>query len=508
MTTEKRLGRQAAQDIQIAPHSDEMELAVLCAARLENRAVATIAGWLGTKDFYRPSHRLLWSAMLELAQENHPIDDITLADYFHARKQLDDVGGVEGLRQLSLHVPSAANVSYYCREVKRYSQLRELASMSAAIAQRSMDPQEDPKQIAASLATLMGQQLRGMERKTTLDAPTAGGQWAAWMEGVLTGDNSSGYRTGIEKLDEVCRGIVPGRSYYLGGLTKMGKTTFAIHLACQMVFNQGFALDYVSVEQTHEELLTKLISWRSCQDVEAFLMRMREYMDCKKYWPEADSAAMQGIVETRRKINEAREEYEGKPVWLTVEGAPDVREIELMARARQMELESRGLDPHRYLLVVDYLQNISSGSSKHDDRERISEVSRKLNGISKDLKIAVIVLFQFDREAEKAFVQTGAMPRFSNLRGSSQAGNDANHLWILHRPLREDEDEERAGWTVLVQELSRHGHIGRRIHMGCSLAKCRFWSWEGELPQEESKGDEGNDRNTARPARQKRERWS
>jgi replicative DNA helicase len=506
MTTETKKGRQAAIEIQVPPHSDEMELAVLGAGTIENRAVATISGWLTTRDFYRPSHRLIWDAMLELTKANHPVDELTLADLFHARGQLDDVGGLNALRALSRHVPSAANVGYYCREVKKYAQLRELASMSATISQRAMDPQEDPKLIAASLATLMGQQLRGMERRTTLDAPTAGGQWADWMEGLLVGDGASGYRTGIEKLDEVCRGIVPGRSYYLGGLTKMGKTTFAIHLACQMVFSQGFALDYVSVEQTHEELLTKMISWRSCQDVEKFLLELREYMDGKRFWPDADSEAFRAIQRTREKIVETREEFETKPVWLTVEGAPDVREIELMARARQMELESRGLDPHRYLLVVDYLQNISSGERRHDDRERISEVSRKLNGISKDLKIAVIVLFQFDREAEKAFVQSGAMPRFSNLRGSSQAGNDANHLWIMHRPLREDSDEQRAGWTVLVQELSRHGHIGRRVHMGCDLAKCRFWSWDGELP-DDGKGDEDDNNNAPRKQRQKREEW-
>lgn len=489
MRTEKR----EAVVVREVPHSDEMERAVLGVVLFDNRALATCAGWIATRDLYRPSHRLVWDAMHALHADGHPIDEMTLSDYFHARKQLDDVGGVGFFRQLSREVSSSANVGYYCREVKRYARLRELASAASAISEQALDPQEDPIQIAAKLGGMLSQQLKSMERKATVNAQTAEERWGEWFREMLTGDGAGGYRIGLERLDEICRGIVPGRSYYLGGLTKMGKTTFAIHIACEMVYRHGFALDYVSVEQTHEELLTKMLSWRTCIDLDSFVMQLRHYATGEKTAPPVGTSAWDALQDVQRKIALEREAFAQLPVWLTVEGAPDVRDIELMVRARQMDLESRGLDPSRYLLVVDYLQNIASGSSRHDDRERIAEVSRRLNGISKDLKMAVIVLFQFSQEAEKEFTRTGAMPRFSSLRGSSQAGNDANHLWILHRPKRDDEDPEVAGWTVISQELSRHGHLGRRVHLGCDLSKCRYWTWQGDTPDKDDKADKADD---------------
>lgn len=470
-------GQKSTNEIEVReqPHNDEAELCCIGAVLIFNLSFYEVEEVLGAdawRCFYRETSRIIWRAMSEIFEAfdgdvtTNVIDIITLADHLSARGLLDKIGGPHYLARLSSDVPSAANVVYYARIVRKYHLLRTYAVKARQFVERTYDPAEDPDALIRDMTGDLAQLITpaGDRRKTALATDQA---WGERFDALLAG-RVAGYSTGIAQLDALLDGgLQLSRSYYLGGLTKMGKSTLAIHLAAQWAFKHGGAVDWWSVEMSEEDLEDKFLGWKTGFSPSYLVERLRAQGPTAK-----NDKMFADLIKARAEFCEADIEFE-------VCGSPDIRHIESATLARQTRLQ--GQKP--LMLVVDYMQNLTNGNSKSNEYERLSEISRRLNGISKDRKIVVIVLFQFDKEAEKTWLNQRKIPRFSNLRGTSQAGNDANHFLILHRNWRDKPgDDKNIRYTEILQDLSRHGRLGESVALDCDLATCRFSEWEGEEP--------------------------
>lgn len=465
-------------------HNNEAERSCIGAVFLDNRAFFEIAGVItGAPDFYKESHRIIWRALSELmAAPEHAtpdgvngVDVIVVCDYLAARKHargsmLDAIGGPNYLARLSSEVPSAANVGYYATIVRRHADLRRLVDYGRQIEVMAQDKKRLPQDICADVVTgLLDLAVNASKRKR--GAKQIDDDWKARFDSTISGDEAPAATTGIRLLDKIMKGgIYDGRSIYIGGLTKMGKTTLAIAIGGHLLFKHDYAIDWVSVEMADVELETKFLAYRSGVD-------MDRYLEAERTRP-----MDKDTVEMREKVEAARIAWRTRDIEIEVRGTPNTKDIEMMARSRVARLAGR----RKYALIVDYLQNCHNGNDRQSEYERITEASKRLNGLSKDLNIPVFILFQFDKAAEKEWLTSRKMPRFSNLRGSSQAGNDANHFLILHRNWRDKpEDSRNERYTEILQDLSRHGNLGHRAILDADLARNRFASWTGDLPPAE-----------------------
>lgn len=463
------------EPILVNSHNDEAEQACLGAVLIDNTAFYELDALFGARGplvFHRESARHIWRAYrvafdtLEGGLDGNPVDVITVADLLLGQGLLDAIGGDKYLNRLGAAVASVANVAYYGRIVVRHARLRELGALGDWLREATIETDREPDEIAASVMEkiISASGATSSRRRTSVQTDHI---WQDRFEARLRGE-VTGYTTGCAAYDQLIGGGYHlGRSYYIGGLTKMGKTTLAVQAAASFMFDHGGAVDWWSVEMQSEDLEDKFLSYKTGKDVEDLQRRIK-----RDGWTSRNNDEFSNLIDARTRFMECDIQFE-------TAGSPDVREIESAARARHARLQ--GQKP--FMVVVDYMQNVVTGNSRSNENDRLSEVSRRLNGISKDLNCIVLVLFQFDKEAEKVWLTQRKTPRFSNLRGTSQAGNDANHLLVLHRNWRDfSEDPDNESYCEILQDLSRHGNLGKSIKLEVEVTTCRFKSWDRGEP--------------------------
>lgn len=465
--------------IRIPPHNDEAEQACLGAVMLDNRLWSLLLTRLKRDSFYRPSHRLLFDVFSALHKRGCAIEVLTVGDELLSMGKFEEIGKM-ALVTLSNACASPSSLPYYLDIVandaaqRRY--LAELDRISSAIWADELDAAG----IARALSDTVGADSAHKRRQNTRGAEEIGAELRALVDDEIDPSKAGGgWSTGIEQLDQMLGGgIKPGRAYYFGALSKMGKTTLAVGVTAHLLFDQEVAVDYVSMEQSRADMASKFVAWRSGVDRAQMVGLARMAIERPGDFGDHEFAKLSNA---KHRFDGALHEFSScGRCWITSEGSPNCHEIALMARARQLELATRGLDPRKYVLVCDYIQSFTAGNAKQDDVARIAEVSRVLSGIAHDLDCAVICLFQFTKEAENAYTKYGAVPRFSDAKGSSQMTNDASAMVIFHRHYREHDQASRRTHCLLKLELSRDGRDGSVCELKVDLARCRFERWEGD----------------------------
>jgi len=463
------------------PHHDLAELEVLYTILNDSRQFWQVQTALGGAEkapfaFWRENHRHLWRAYTALMTDaksdlsSNPIHPLAVFDQL----------GEERTRELKIpalisHMSSACAglpsvVIDNARIVRKYADLRDLISMCDATQHSAYHDSADPDELCANLlGQLTAASNSGVTRDSTMTAQQIGGMWWDEAQAYMRGESGQFWPTKITGLDDMLGGgIAPGRYYVVGGITKHGKTTLAIAIAAQLACYGHVAVDWVSVEMGHVEIMDKFLACLSGVDVTPFKRKLKQQRSIK------------GMETDWGKLMEAKELFEMSSIRIMQHGAPDVRDIEAMAHARRAEL---GPDVP-YLIVVDYLQNLTTDRSL-DETKALGDISRRLNSLSKSKQIgaAVMAVIQFNKEAENAWTSKRQAPRFSQIKGTSQVGNDANHLLILHRNYADRGDDPRAqSYTQIVQELSRHGGAGYTLEFEAQLALSRFSRWMGDAP--------------------------
>jgi len=378
-------------DVRLPPHSVEAEQAVLGGLMLEATAWDQIADRINAEDFYRHDHRLIFEAAGALIERSQPCDAITLSEYLQSKNQLEQVGGLAYLGTLARDTPTAANIRAYADIVRERSVLRQLITAGNNIVGAALEPEgreardivDDAERAVFEIAERGSRGKAGFRPvKSILPEVVNRIDTMYNSDGKLTGIS-----TGFSKLDEMTSGLQAGDLIVVAGRPSMGKTTLAVNIAENAALGAGKSAAIFSMEMSSESLTMRMIS--SLGRINQANLRSGRLTEDD--WPRIDTAMNQ--------LSSAR---------LYVDETPALTPTEVRARARRLKRE-RGLD----LIVVDYLQLMQVSGTKENRATEISEISRALKALAKELSVPVIALSQLNRGVEQ---RVEKKPVMSDLR--------------------------------------------------------------------------------------------
>ena len=428
---------QATAALKVPPHSIEAEQAVLGGLMLDNGAWDRVADLVHEDDFYRRDHRLIFSAVRQLAESGNPFDAVTLAEWLDKRAELDGIGGIAYLGTLASNTPSAANIKSYANIVRERSVLRQLVEVANGIADSAFNPEgrkvtelldeaekrvyEIADQGARSRTGFVGIKdllVKAVDRIDQLF------QQDEAITGIPSGFNDfDGMTSGLQRSDLI---IVAGRP-------SMGKTTFAMNLAENAAIKGQVPVAVFSMEMPGEQLAMRMMS--SLGRIDQHKVRTGKLDDDD--WPRLTSAV--GIL---------------AEAPLYIDDTPALSPTELRARARRLARDhEHGLG----LIVIDYLQLMQVPGSKENRTAEISEISRSLKSLAKELNCPVIALSQLNRSLEQ---RPNKRPVMSDLRESGAIEQDADVIVFIYRDEVYNEDSPDKGTAEIIIGKQRNGPIG------------------------------------------------
>jgi replicative DNA helicase len=420
--------------LRLPPHSVEAEQAVLGGLLLDNSAYDRVSILLADADFYRRDHRLIYRGIAELVERSEPADAVTLADHLAQTGVLEDAGGLAYLGSLARDTPTAANIGAYADIVRERAVLRRLIEIGGEITASAHDTQgrtvaqliEGAEQRVFELAE-QGQRRAGVVAlKSILPATIDRIDTLYHAEGELTG-----VPTGFEKFDKMTSGLQAGDLIIVAGRPSMGKTSLAVNMAEYAAIRHEKRVLIFSMEMSAESLALRLIS--SIGGVNHSQLRAGTFAD-----------------EEWTRINSAVSQMTRAPIY--VDETPALTPGELRSRSRRLKRE-HGLD----LIVIDYLQLMQVPGTKENRATEISEISRSVKALAKELKVPIIALSQLNRSVEQ---RTEKRPVMSDLRESGALEQDADLIAFIYREEVYDKDTTRRGIADIIVAKQRNGPIG------------------------------------------------
>ena len=457
----------------VPPSDIEAEKAVLSALLLENNAIHSVLNEVHPEDFYHPSHQQIYKSMLALQDENEPVDLHTLADRLNAEKRLDAVGGQVYLSELTDYESTAANVMHHARIVRDKAIKRNLIRVATEIAESSFDQDERSEQLLDEAESKIFQ--LGQEKARTTFTPLDVGLHDA-MDHVEMLIRSSGDLTGVptgyRDLDADTGGLQPGELVIIAARPSMGKTAFALNIACNAATEHKKKVAIFSLEMTKRSLILRLLSSEARVNLTGFR---------KGY----------GNLAQFAKIQEAANRLSGAEIWMDDSGTITI--LEIKAKCRRLKSE-HGLD----LVMVDYLQ-LAHGNSPVSRKDlEIAEISHGLKALAKELDIPVVALSQLNRGPEQRDPDK-RRPNMGDLRESGAIEQDADVIAFIYRDEGYNPKPENEGLAELIIAKQRNGPTGT-VHLHFDAQFAKFRSLESDRRQELGMPDkEGFSSGTAPP---------
>jgi replicative DNA helicase len=434
--TRRARDKAAVDDIRVPPHSVEAEQAVLGGLMLDNRGWDAIADRVTADDFYRRDHQLIFDAIADLAARSEPFDAVTLSEVLERKALAEQTGGLVYLAGLVRDTPSAANIRAYAEIVRKRSTLRRLISVGGAIAASAYDPEgreaneivDEAERLVFEIAESGGKAGSGfVPLRNELGSVIDRLDMLAQNKGQLTGVS-----TGFNRLDEMTAGLQKGDLIVIAGRPSMGKTTFALNIAENAAFGPKKAkVGIFSMEMSREQLAFRMIS--SLGRVDQSHLRIGN-IDGEEW----------------SRVNTAISMMKEAPIFIDDTGA--LTPTEVRARARRLKRE-HGLD----MIVLDYLQLMQVAGNTENRATEISEISRSLKALAKELAIPVIALSQLNRSVEQ---RTDKKPVMSDLRESGAIEQDADLIMMIYREEVYDKNTTRKGIADIIIAKQRNGEIG------------------------------------------------
>ncbi len=424
--------------MRIPPHSVEAEQAVIGGLLLDNRAWEQIADKLVEEDFYRFDHRLLFSAIRQLESRNEPFDAVTLSQCLEKNDQLAQAGGLVYLGSLAKDTPSAANIVAYANIVREKSVLRQLIAVGTDISGSGYQPEgRDSKELLddaeKSVFKIAEQGARGdggfQDMKALLSKTVDKIDHLFNSDGAITG-----VATGFDKFDEMTTGLQEADLVIVAGRPSMGKTTFAMNIAENAAIGEKKPVAVFSMEMPGDSLAMRMIS--SLGRVDQHHIRTGNLTDDD--WARITSA-----------INILSE------ASIFIDDTPALSPNEIRARARRLKRQ-HGLG----LIVIDYLQLMQVHGGSENRATEISEISRSLKAMAKELKVPVIALSQLNRSLEQ---RPDKRPVMSDLRESGAIEQDADLIVFIYRDEVYNEDSPQKGVAEIIIAKQRNGPIGKSL---------------------------------------------
>lgn len=422
--------------LKIPPHSIEAEQSVLGGILLSNAAWEKVADLITEEDFYRKDHRLIYRAICALAEKDMPFDAVTVAEWLDRNGTLDKVGGLAYLGGLVKDTPSAANVRAYAELVRERSVMRQLVDAGTDIANSGYHPQGRGSaqlldEADKALFAIASQNKRG--RSAGVQIGEHVGAAIKHIEQLYHSKNPiTGVSSGFVDFDRMTSGLQRSDLIVVAGRPSMGKTSFAMNLAEHAAIGHKVPVAVFSMEMSGESLAMRMMSSLGRIDQHKVRTGRLEEED----WPRLTSSMSM--------LSEA-------PMFIDDTGA--LSPTELRARARRLDRE------HKLgLIVVDYLQLMQTGGGRSENRTaEISEISRSLKALAKELNVPVIALSQLNRSLEQ---RPNKRPIMSDLRESGAIEQDADLIVFIYRDEVYNEDSADKGTAEIIIGKQRNGPIG------------------------------------------------
>jgi replicative DNA helicase len=422
--------------LKVPPHSIEAEQSVLGGLLLENRAWDKIADVVEEEDFYRHDHRLIFRSIAVLAERDKPLDIITLSEWLKDRDELENAGGLAYLGTLAKDTPSAANIKAYADIVREKSVLRQLISIGTEITEDafnsgdrlSKDLLDDAERKVFEIAE------QGNRQKDFKNIKSLLKQTLATIDELSKSDSTiTGASTGYTDLDEMTSGLQPGDLIIVAGRPSMGKTTFSMNLAEFIAINDKKPIAIFSMEMPAEQLVLRMFASMGrvpLSDIRTGKIREED-------WPRI-GMAVKTFGETQ----------------IFIDDTPALSPTEIRAKARRLAREHGQLG----VIVIDYIQLMQTGSASDNRAAEISEISRSLKALAKELKVPVIALSQLNRSLEQ---RPNKRPIMSDLRESGAIEQDADVIMFIYRDEVYNEDTTDKGMAEVIIGKQRNGAIGK-----------------------------------------------
>ena len=424
------------EGLRLPPHSIEAEQSVLGGLMIDSVAWDQIADRVTGEDFYRNDHRLIFEAAAGLIERGQPCDAVTLSGYLESQGVLDQVGGLSYLGSLARDTPTAANIRAYADIVRERSVLRQLITAGNLIVGSALEPEgreareivDDAERAVFEIAERGSRGKAGFQSvKSVLPRVVDRIDELYHSDGAMTGIS-----TGFKMLDQMTSGLQPGDLIVIAGRPSMGKTTLAVNIAENAALGSNKAAAIFSMEMSAESLTLRMIS--SLGRINQSNLRSGKLQE--EDWPRIDSAMTQ--------LGNAR---------IFVDETPALTPTEVRARARRLKREKGGLD----LIVVDYLQLMQVPGTKENRATEISEISRSLKALAKELAVPVIALSQLNRGVEQ---RVEKKPVMSDLRESGAIEQDADVILLIYREEMYDPNTTRKGIADIIIAKQRNGPTG------------------------------------------------
>ncbi|HFD11566.1 MAG TPA: replicative DNA helicase [Crenotrichaceae bacterium] len=426
----------AADQLRVPPHSIQAEQAVLGGLMLDNEAWDKIADKISEEDFYRKEHKLIFSAIKGLAQLEQPFDVITLSEKIEKTGELADVAGLGYLATLASNTPSAANIIAYTSIVREKSVLRQLAHVGTEIAASAYESDgKEPAQLLEYAEQQVFQIAEQGHRGKAGFSPIRSllSEAVERIETLFQGDGGiTGVTTGFRDLDDMTSGLQPSDLIIIAGRPSMGKTSFAMNLAETVAIKEQKPVAVFSMEMPGVQLAMRMMS--SLGRIDQSKVRTGKLTPDE--WP---------------RLTSAMSLLSSAPMF--IDDTPALTPIELRARSRRLTREHGQLG----LIVIDYLQLMQSPSSGENRTAEISEISRSLKALAKELDVPVIALSQLNRNLEQ---RPNKRPVMSDLRESGSIEQDADVIMFIYRDEVYNEDSPDIGKAEIIIGKQRNGPIG------------------------------------------------
>ena len=418
----------------LPPQNLEAEQSVLGGILLDNPALNTVLEALTPADFYSDAHRKIFKAIIDLSERSEPCDLITLSNILKDQKRIDQVGGTAYLASLVDNVASAANISYYVKIIKEKSVLRRLIGSATEILNKSYDAGMDVDDILDEAEHAIFEISENKIRPAFHPIREIIRESFKTIERLYDKKELiTGVATGFEKLDELTSGLQNSDLIIIAGRPSMGKTAFALNIAQYAALEAGVPVAIFSLEMAREQLATRMLSAEARVDSQ----RLRKGFLGETDWPKLTTAA--------GRLSDA-------PIY--IDDTPAITVMEMKAKSRRLKADA-GLG----LVVLDYLQ-LMRGSSFKDSREQeISEISRSLKALAKELSLPVIALSQLNRKVED---RTNRRPQMADLRESGAIEQDADVIAFIYRDevYNRSDDNPEKGMAEIIIGKQRNGPTG------------------------------------------------
>ena len=421
----------------LPPQNIEAEQSVLGSLMLDKDAIIRVADVLKSDDFYRGIHTNIYQVMLELYDKNEPIDLLSLTNRLEEKKQLEEIGGDSYLTSLVNLVPTAAHVVHYAKIVKHKKVLRDLIETSDQITQLSYQEPEDVENLvdtAEQKIFSISQQSIGQKFllvKDTLE------EAFERIDKLHKGDEIiRGVPTGFPDLDNYLAGLQKSDLVILASRPSVGKTSLALDFARQIAVKDKIPVAIFSLEMSKEQLVDRLI----CSQAEVDSWRMR-----------TGRLSGEGPDNDFQRIQQALDDLSSAPIFIDDTPSPTVMQMRTMARRLQAE-NNLGL------VIIDYLQMIQPRNPSDSPVQQMTEASRNLKTLARELNIPVLALSQLSRAVES---RSPAIPKLSDLRDSGAIEQDADVVLFIYREDKDKPNPERKNIADIIIAKHRNGPIGK-----------------------------------------------